>query len=133
MSDIYGDPELQQENDYPDQVRFEQVHDRVRGEILKIEKINTRFGPTVKYSLLAGDKEVTMLAGSKNLWGQLLQLKPEPGDVLDITLVELRSTAQGTAKLFDIKVERSGSQQRTVAAVEREPRGTSDEDIFGDS
>jgi hypothetical protein len=111
MPDIYSDPDLQPDNDYPDQVRFDVVHDRVRGRVLSIEKINTRFGPTAKYMLFTENGEVSMLAGSKNLWGQMLTQKPQVGDVLDVELIELRQTAQGTAKIFDVQVEHAGREQ----------------------
>ena len=109
MLDIYSDPDLQPDNDYPDQVRFDALHDRVRGRVMLVEKINTRFGPTAKYTLFTENGQMTMLAGSKNLWGQMLTLKPQVGDILDVELIELRQTAQGTAKIFDVQVEPGGS------------------------
>jgi hypothetical protein len=81
------------------------VGDKIRARVLSVEKITTRFGPTLKYRLFDGQAERSMLAGSKNLKGQMLELRPRAGDVLDVELIELRSTANGTAKIYDVKVE----------------------------
>jgi len=105
MPSIYDDPELQQDDDYPDQVRFDRVGDSVRGRVLSMEKITTRFGPTPKYMLRTERGDVSLLPGAKNLWGQLLSIKPDVGDVLTIELIELRTVSQGTAKIFDVKCE----------------------------
>jgi hypothetical protein len=105
MPTIYDDPELQPDEDYHDQARFDRVGDKVRGRVLSIEKINTRFGPTPKYMLRTERGDQSLLAGAKNLWGQLLSLKPDVGDVLTIELIELRTVSQGTAKIFDVQCE----------------------------
>jgi hypothetical protein len=112
MPDIYDDPDIKTASDFPDQVRFERVGDKVRGRVLTVEKINTRFGPTLKYTLLndKGDT-ISMLAGSVNLKGQMLELKPRMGDVIDVELIELRATANGTAKIYDIQIERGDAAQ----------------------
>ena len=139
MPSIYDDPDLQQQSDFPDQVRFDRTGDRVRGRVLTVEKINTRLGPVAKYLLMTDDGQRSLLAGAKNLWGQLLEIKPEPGDVLDIELIELRSVSNGTAKIFDVRCERSGASSLAPPAQQRPdpgrasppPRPTSDgTDIF---
>jgi hypothetical protein len=140
MPSIYDDPDLQQESDFPDQVRFERTGDRVRGRVLTVEKINTRLGPVAKYLLMTDDGQRSLLAGAKNLWGQLLEIKPEPGDVLDIELIELRSVSNGTAKIFDVRCERQGTtalipppaaQRPDPGRASPPPRPTSDgSDIF---
>jgi hypothetical protein len=104
-SNIYDDPDLQPDDNFPDQVRLDRVGDRVRGRVLSVEKINTRFGPTPKYMLRTNEGDQSLLAGAKNLWGQLLNLKPDVGDVLTIELIELRTVSQGTAKIFDVQCE----------------------------
>jgi hypothetical protein len=106
MPNIYDDPDLQPDTDYPDQIKLERVGDKVRGRVLSAEKITTRFGPTPKYMLRTQQGDQSLLAGAKNLWGQLLELKPEVGDVLTIELIELRTVSQGTAKIFDVACER---------------------------
>jgi hypothetical protein len=104
--DPYDDPEIATADDeFPEQVSFERVGDKIRARVLSVEKITTRFGPTLKYRLFDGQAERSMLAGSKNLKGQMLELRPRAGDVLDVELIELRSTANGTAKIYDVKVE----------------------------
>jgi hypothetical protein len=141
MPSIYDDPDLQQESDFPDQVRFERTGDRVRGRVLTVEKINTRLGPVAKYLLMTDDGQRSLLAGAKNLWGQLLEIKPEPGDVLDIELIELRSVSNGTAKIFDVKVTHhsasslapppAAQQRPDPGRASSPPRPTSDgSDIF---
>jgi hypothetical protein len=138
MSDIYDDPDLvPPSGDYDDTVRFENVGDRVRGRILRILKINTRFGPTLKYVLQTDDGPRDMLAGGVNLKGQLFELKPREGDVLDVKLVELRNVAQGTAKIYDIHVEPGSAPVPTTARAVTPPPQTaavesSDDDIFGE-
>jgi hypothetical protein len=118
--DPYADPEINTPDDeYPDQVRFDQLHDRIRGRVLSVEKITTRFGPTLKYRLYDGTREVSMLAGSKNLKGAMLEKQPRPGDTLDVELIELRQTANGTAKIFDVEVERGDA-----ATLAPAPRAT---------
>ena len=112
MPDIYDDPEINTgEDEYADQVSFNNVGDSVRGTVLAIDKITTRFGPVLKYTLYTGEREVSMLAGGKNLKAQVLAMKPRVGDVLDVKLIELRDTAMGTAKLYDVRVE-NGDKQR---------------------
>jgi hypothetical protein len=132
MPDIYDDPDLRDDDDYPDQVRFSQVGDSVRGHITRIEKINTRYGPTLKYWINTGQREMTMLAGSKNLKGQLISLRPRPGDMIDIRLVELRSGSNGTLKVFDIETYESGSggAAASTPAPSTPPREPDEDDIY---
>ena len=116
--DPFTDPEIAAaaeaiKADYPDQATFEQEHDRVRGRILTVEKIKTRFGPTIKYMLMTDNGQpiafLTGPSGSKNLFAQWMAAGPQVGDTVDVELIELRSTAQGVAKLFDVKVERGNA------------------------
>jgi hypothetical protein len=112
--DLYNDPELtsQLQNDAGDQVVFEQVGDRVRGRVLSVEKITTRFGPTLKYMLFTDKGEQkSLLGGGKNLFAQLMEKAPQRGDTLVVRLIELRNVAQGTAKIFDVSVERGDAAQ----------------------
>jgi hypothetical protein len=123
-TDIYNDPDINTGDEgFPDSITLDAVGDGARGRILLIEKANTRYGPALKYTLfgrgrgpsnvaLQGeDRRVTMLARPTNLKGQMLEMKPIEGDVIDVKLVELRDVAQGTAKLFDVEVERGDAQQ----------------------
>lgn len=110
--DVYDDPELRSEDDYPDTVTFDRPGDRVRGEVIRVDRADLPFGPVLKYSILEerSRREVQLLAGPKNLKGQLLKLRPRPGDILDVELVELRRTGAGSnpAKLFDVQVTPAG-------------------------
>jgi hypothetical protein len=109
--DPYDDPEINTpDDDYPDQVRFERVGDSVRGRVLSVEKITTRYGPTLKYMLFDGNVQKSLLAGGKNLKAQMIELRPRPGDVIDVKLIELRTVSQGTAKIYDVEIERGNVQ-----------------------
>lgn len=124
MPSIYDDPELQQTDEYPDQVNFKIKGDSVRGRILRTEPITTKFGKVAKYWLFDLDRQMerTMLAGSKNLWGQLLELKPDVGDVVSITMIGSSTNDNGTAKLFDVKVvEFANQQSATQQTPQSEP------------
>lgn len=86
---IYDDPAL-----IPagfDNVTFSQVGDRVHARILRMERIDTRYGNVAKYWLhdLDSNTERTMLAGAQDLWQQLFRLRPVIGDVVDIELVAI--------------------------------------------
>lgn len=113
---IYSDPNLQQEDDFPDQVTFNQRGDRVRARIVRFAPLPTRYGVVAKYWLFDLDRQIerTMLAGAKNLWGQLLSLQPMPGDVVDIELIDFAKNENGTAKLFEVSVERVGEVPQTT-------------------
>jgi hypothetical protein len=116
---IYDDPNLRQDDDFPDQVSFNARGDRVKGRVIRFESLKTRYGMVAKYWLFDLDRnmERTMLAGAKNLWGQLLTLQPMPGDVLDIELVDFAKNENGTAKLFEVSVERTND----IAPTRNEP------------
>lgn len=107
---IYDDPEINTpEDDFPDQIKFNVPGDRVRARVLSIEKITTKFGPTLKYMLLTDQgMQKSMLAGSKNLKAAMLEQRPRPGDVIDLTYTELRPTQSGgDVKIFSLVVEAS--------------------------
>jgi hypothetical protein len=108
MPDIYDDPDINTGNEYADnQVQFNEVGDRFRGTVLSVEKVNTRFGPSIMYRLFDGANEKVMFAGSVNLKGQVLELRPRTGDVLDVELIELRKSKAGNdTKIYDVQVER---------------------------
>jgi hypothetical protein len=131
-SSIYDDPEINTgEDDFPDDVKFALPGDRVRARILTIEKIKTKFGPTLKYMvgnielLVQNGREVatdwrdqkSMLAGSKNLKASMLEKKPDPGDLIDLTYTELRPTQSGgDVKIFVLEVEPAQMAPRAPAA-----------------
>ena len=99
---LYDDPELTPETVEFDNVTFTNVGDRVRGSIVRMEKIDTRYGKVAKYWLLDLDHnaERTMLAGAQDLWSQLSKLRPDIGDVLTIELVKL----EGRRHIYSVDV-----------------------------
>ena len=88
MSDIYDDPELTPVEGF-DNITFSEVGDRFRGQILRMEKIPTRYGRVAKYWMLDLDRQTerTMLAGAIDLWQQLHKLRIPVGNVVSIELV----------------------------------------------
>lgn len=91
MSDLYDDPELVPQTAFPDNITFSQVGDRVRGRIIRMERLETRYGLVAKYWIFDLDQnaERTMLAGARDLWTQLHKLRPQVGDVVEIELVRI--------------------------------------------
>jgi hypothetical protein len=117
-NDIYDDPDINTgEEQFPDQLKLEHPGDHYRGRVLSVEKITTRYGPTLKYMLFDGQRQQSMLAGQKNLKAQLLELRPRPGDVLDMTLIELRDTANGRAYIYDVDCERGSAPEPPTPPV----------------
>jgi hypothetical protein len=120
---VYDDPRLRPEDD-GQRIKFEQRGDRVRGQIVKVEPLNTVNGWVAKYWIWDIDRNVerTLLAGATSLWGQLLTLKPEPLDVIDITLIDFQTNQRGTAKIFDVQVlERQARPLGPMAARPQQP------------
>jgi hypothetical protein len=112
MPDIYDDPVFQTGN----RVRFDVVGDRVRGTVLSISKYTNANGAALQYQLgqavtqqagrQARHDTIEMIAGSTNLVGQLVMKRPRGGDVLDVTLIELRPSMAGNPlKVYKIDVE----------------------------
>lgn len=120
-SDIYDDPDLKPDTVFDDSVTLERIGDGVRGRVLRVERANSRYGPALKYTLFGeprgpsnpnvGMRQVTMLARAKNLSAAMMEERPRAGDTIDVTLIELRDTAAGTAKLFDVAVEKGDPEQ----------------------
>ena len=119
MPDIYDDPDLT-DSDFPLTVKFDVLGDRVRGVVLaEPTKYASPRRPdgtqsfAFKYRLgnaalsQAGQQfrrdEVELLAGAKNLKGQLITLKPRAGDLLDIELIEKKPSGYGSdTKIYRI-------------------------------
>lgn len=102
MSDLYDDPELQPQTAFPDNVQFKEVGDHVRGKVMRMERIETRYGKVAKYWLydLDQNQERTMLAGAMDLWAQLHKLRPKIGDIVEIELVRI----EGRQFFFNVEV-----------------------------
>lgn len=128
--DIYDDPTIQ--DDDGDFIKLEQIGDECHGTVLDITVIQAKFGPVLKYSIrLATGREASFLAGSKNLKGQLMSLKPRAGDHLDIKLVELRPTTMGSPlKVFAVSVTPAAQLAPAPSAPAPTPADADDEDMF---
>lgn len=102
MSDLYDDPELQPQTAFPDNVKFVEVGDRVKARVIRMERIETRYGKVAKYWLfdLDSNQERTMLAGAMDLWAQLHKLRPKIGDTLEIELVRI----EGRQHFYTVEV-----------------------------
>lgn len=89
-ADIYDDPRVQPKEIEFNDVVLDQPGDHVRGAIIKMEILNTKFGPTPKYTLFDLDNECErgMLCGKVDLWRKLHALRPQVGDIINVTLVE---------------------------------------------
>jgi hypothetical protein len=101
--DIWNDPDLLVNDDY---VTFENVGDTVTGTIISIRKHIFDDGKAVPQIILDVDgAEKTVTAGQVRLKAELATLRPQPGQVLSITLTEVEKRSGGkTLKHFDVKV-----------------------------
>jgi hypothetical protein len=124
---VYEDPEVRGDDAgsaFPYTVKFEDFGDRVRGVVTEVDrwdppprKPGETPQPIIKYRL--GECQLLqrgrrsdvdrceVLAGAANLKGQMLQLQPLPGDIVDITFISDRPSKQGNkVKIFKVDVER---------------------------
>jgi len=145
---IYDDPELlPDDDDYPPTLKCQVIGDRIKGRIKDVSKFTSRNGVAIKYqlvdvaTLLAGKQASypvgEVIAGSKNLKGQMLQLKPEAGDIIDIELTELRPSAYGNpTKIYRISVEGGNpfpaapTQQSNIQTMARPAPTEAESDLF---
>ena len=122
MPDIYDDPELN-DTGFPPSVKFEVIGDRVRGVLLgdpskfagkKRQDGSQNFAFKYRLGHVAMSQsgrqsrhdEVELLAGTKNLKGQLITLRPRSGDLLDIELIETKPSGYGSdTKIYRIQHE----------------------------
>lgn len=101
-SSLYDDPELTPVSFEDSNITFKEVGDRVHARIVRMERIDTRYGKVAKYWLYDLDKQMarTMLAGQQDLWSQLHKLRPDVDDVLDIELTGI----DGRRYIFTVEV-----------------------------
>jgi len=142
MTDIYDDPELADTTtdagDFPPTIKFIQIGDRLRGTVTDVSKFKGAGDPAIKYTFAevkakqAGVQQLLpkaeIIAGAKNLKGQLMTLKPRAGDTVDIELVEFRpSNYASPTKIYKINVDRG---EDGAAASIGPADGSDEEDLF---
>jgi hypothetical protein len=150
--DPYEDPDIRGDDSaFPLTVKFNTFGDRVRGVIVDIErwdpparKPGETPQPILKYRLAecvvsqdgrqSKQDQAELLAGSTNLKGQLLTLKPRVGDEVDITYTSdgKKSPGRNAPKLFEIRVTSPEGETRQPEP-EPEPvplRAVGDDDLF---
>jgi hypothetical protein len=149
MPDIYDDPDLAEQledSDFPPTLKFAVIGDRARGTVIDISKFEGKSQkPSLKYVLgevtakQAGRQtklpRAEIIAGSKNLKGQLMAMRPRPGDVLDIEYIESRPSSQPSpTKIFKISVDRAEPAESNGHALVSAPSDgdEEEEDLFGD-
>lgn len=64
---------------------------------------------------------VNITCGQASLKSTIRRTDPKPGDLLKITLSELAKTANGTAKVFEIKIARAAAGAKTKPAAAPAP------------
>jgi hypothetical protein len=112
MGDFWDNPAFDDDGDFQDNsVSFEQVGDRCRGTLLKMETVNTRYGERGKLTIDDVDRRrpMVVMLGSKNLVGQMKNARPAIGDLVSVTLQEIRNVAQGTAKIWQVDVRHTAA------------------------
>jgi|SRR5215472_8455195 len=132
MSNPYNDPRLRGAS-----IRFDQVGDRAKGTIANVKVYEGQDNTGLEYEFVnvvakqAGQPvkwdKAGLIAGSKNLLGQLVALQPQVGDELDITLTELRPLARGSAKIFLVQHQPALPGTTSEPSI---PASSSDDDLF---
>lgn len=106
---IWDDPELAQGGEF---VAFENVGDHIAG-VVQVVRIQTfDDGKRVPQLLIVADdgEDRTITAGQARLKAKLLELRPEAGDHIAITMTDLEKRSGGkTLKHFDVQLRRGGS------------------------
>jgi hypothetical protein len=153
--DPYEDPEITDNAaGFPLTVKFEEFGDRVRGVVVDIErwdppprKPKETPQPILKYKLAecvvsqrgkqTKEDQAELLAGAKNLKGQLLSVKPRLGDEIDITFTSTSKSSFGSdTKYFKVVVtDPEGRVREPEPEPEAQPqplRAVSGDDLFND-
>ena len=103
---IWDNPELKMASNF---VKFENVGDSISGVITAIKVHRFDDGSTAPQVFLRTDdgEERTMTAGQFRLRQALAEQRPDAGDRLTVTLIEIQKLAGGKSlKVFDVKVVR---------------------------
>lgn len=113
---IWDDPDLRVGGDY---VKFENVGDTVTGTVVAIRAQRWDDGKVDPQIILTVDgDEKTITAGQVRLKAELAAQRPEPGDVLTVTLIDIEKRAGGkTLKHFAVDVVRGNGKAPAPAAA----------------
>ena len=138
-SSVYDDPELQGGAD--DRFKLEDIGDRVRGRVVNVEKFS---GQTkgLRYVLadvtarqLGHQVQVasgSLIATASKLLAELMERKPDVGDILDIQLTNKTPAQVGFLKHFAVTIEKaSGPTPSNVTAHPANPQPQLADDLFG--
>lgn len=111
---IWDDPELSTGGDY---IKFDNIGDTVTGTVVAIRVHRWDDGKVSPQVLLdVAGEEKTITAGQVRLKAALAEQRPEPGDLLTVTLCDVEKRQGGkTLKHFDVSVVRGGGAARGAA------------------
>ena len=113
---IWDDPDLRVGGDY---VKFENVGDTVTGTVVAIRAQRWDDGKVDPQIILTVDgDEKTVTAGQVRLKAELATQRPEPGDLITITMTDVEKRAGGkTLKHFSVDVVRGGGSSARPSAT----------------
>lgn len=117
---IWDDPEMRIANDY---ARFENIGDSVSGVVTSITAHRWDDGSVVpKVMLDTASGEIALTAGQVRLKAMLAELRPDIGDTLTVTLMNIEKRAGGkTLKHFDVDVVRGSAPAPTTQKAAKTP------------
>lgn len=105
---IWDDPDMKMADDY---VKFDTVGATVTGRIIT-SRIHRWDDGTASPQLLldVNGEEKSLTAGQVRLKAALAEQRPEPGDIITVTLTDIEKRSGGkTLKHFDVQVVRQGA------------------------
>jgi len=108
VTDIWDDPDLITPSNF---VKFENVGDKVVGEVLAVQRGNDFNGKPCPQIIVRTDdgEERTVTAGQAQLRAKLADPehgRPRPGDRIAIVFTRTEKVDKGTLKHFDVQVKR---------------------------
>ena len=116
---IWDDPALKPASS--NFVKFEQPGDRVRGTVASISKHTFPDGKAALQVVFAEQDSPTLTAGQVVLSTFLFELRPEPGEVLDVILTRITPRGSKTLKEFFVAVTGTNGQVRTRGELPQQP------------
>lgn len=113
---IWDDPDMRTTNTY---FRFDQPGDTITGRINSIQARRWDDGTVSPELHLDVDGEETVVtAGQVRLKAALAELRPEPGDIITITMTELEKRSGGkTLKHFQVDIDRGTKSGKAAPKV----------------